>query len=221
MKKIICTILSILMVFTLVSCKKITLDAPKNLQVSEEGLVSWSSVENAIEYVVTINDTENHTVTTNIYQVEDITKAFTVYVVAKGDSKKILDSLPSDKVQFNPTTKPDFPKPPKEEIKIGISSKSEVMSGQSIKLTANVTGTTDTSVTWEIKTGSEFASIDAEGNVSENWNYDNDVTLYSKWTLITYTINYNLNGRISSIYDSRKNNKKMIIFPPVRCTGHG
>lgn len=168
MKKIICTILSILMVFTLVSCKKITLDAPKNLQVSEEGLVSWSSVENAIEYVVTINDTENHTVTTNIYQVEDITKAFTVYVVAKGDSKKILDSLPSDKVQFNPTTKPDVPKPPKEEIKIGISSKSEVMSGQSIKLTANVTGTTDTSVTWEIKTGSEFASIDAEGNLKAN-----------------------------------------------------
>ena len=44
-------------------------------------------------------------------------------------------------------------------IKIGIVGASEVKTGKSITLTANVTGTENTKVVWSIKNGSEFASI--------------------------------------------------------------
>lgn len=57
--------------------------------------------------------------------------------------------------------KPEPPKP--QDVKVAISGSSEVKSGQSIKLTANVTGADDTTVTWEVKKGSEYVSISADG----------------------------------------------------------
>ena len=55
---------------------------------------------------------------------------------------------------------------PEEEvkyIKIGISGKTEVFSGGKLKLGAVVTGAEDTSVTWAISEGGEFAEIDQNG----------------------------------------------------------
>lgn len=167
MKKFLCLFLAVLFTLTLVSCKKETLATPVNLQVDETGLVSWSSVQGATEYVVTINDSETHTVNTNIYQVEDITKNFTVFVIAKSNSKKLLDSNPSEKITFTAkTNQPIKPEPPVENIEIGIESASEVKSGKTIKLTATVKGTTDKSVTWDIIEGAEFATIDKDGNLT-------------------------------------------------------
>ncbi len=59
------------------------------------------------------------------------------------------------------------PQPPKE-IAVAISGRSEVKSGQSLKLEASIEGTEDSDVTWEIKTGGEFAQIDENGKLDAN-----------------------------------------------------
>lgn len=69
---------------------------------------------------------------------------------------------------------PDPDKPPvvkpdpddEKEIVVGISGDSEVRSGQTISLSATVTGTTNQEVIWEIKTGSDYATITEKGKLT-------------------------------------------------------
>ena len=57
--------------------------------------------------------------------------------------------------------KPEPPKP--QDITVAIVGSSEVKSGQSIKLTANVSGADDTSVIWEVTKGNEYVTLSTDG----------------------------------------------------------
>lgn len=167
MKKILNLFILFLLLFTISSCKKEkVLQTPNNVSVSEEGLITWDNVENATKYIVTIDSTA-YTTKTNSFQVVDITKDFTCYVVAVATG--YTNSQKSKEVKFTAkTNNVEPPKPPVvlDDITVGISGGSEVKSGQSITLTATVTGAEDKSVTWEIKSGSEYATINQNGKLT-------------------------------------------------------
>lgn len=171
MKKIISFILSLFLMLAVVSCTPeetpvVTpdpekLDKPLNVDVSETGLITWDKVFDATKYIVTI-DGVTYEVTENKYQVADINKDFTATIIACADG--FIQSDPSDPVVFESSyIDVEPPKPVISDIKIGIVGASEVKTGKSITLTANVTGTENTKVVWSIKNGSEFASISEDG----------------------------------------------------------
>lgn len=58
------------------------------------------------------------------------------------------------------------PKPVVGEVEISIGGNSSVKSGQTIKLISSISGTDETKITWSITSGSEFATIDQEGNLT-------------------------------------------------------
>ena len=160
MKKIINFFLLVLVMFSMVSCKKDkTLATPTNVQISEAGLITWDVVENATSYIVIING-EEIPVNTPFYLVTNLNIDFTYSVIACGD--KYENSLPSEPATYK-TQYIAPPKPPKKDISVGISGSSEVKNGKSITLSANVTGTDNKDVTWEIIDGKEYASIDENG----------------------------------------------------------
>ena len=160
MKKILNVILLVFLMFTIVSCKEeIVLTAPTNVQMSEAGLITWDSVPDATSYIVVINE-QQYTVNTPFYLVTNLETDFEYYVIACAEGCD--NSEPSEKYSHDA---PEIivPKPPKKDIVIGISGSSEVKSGKSITLTANVTGTDNKEVTWEVTKGQEYASIDQSG----------------------------------------------------------
>lgn len=171
MKKIVSFILSFFLIIAVVSCKPNEqteepvvkeLDTPTNVAVSDTGLITWDTVTNATKYIVTINETEHET-SVNYYQVTDLTKDFACFVVAKAEG--YTDSPASVTAAFHAVI---TPKPPVSNIKVAIGGASEVKSGRQITLNATVTGTENQEVTWSIKSGSEFATIDENGVLTAN-----------------------------------------------------
>lgn len=154
MKKILSVILAAAMVLSLVGCgSDEKLATPDNLNISSAGLISWSAVEHADSYVVTVDETQN-TVTETQYLVQPLDHSFTFSVVAKG--KGYLDSDPVTSAYTAP------------EASVSIEGKSSVPGGQTVKYTATVTGAANASVTWSVKDGGDFATIDASGNLKTN-----------------------------------------------------
>lgn len=163
MKKILNIFVCLLTILTLVACdkKSKTLSTPTNLTISDTGLITWDAVENASEYVITINQ-NTYTIQTNSFQVKDLTNDFTYSVVAKAD--KYETSLPTDTLTYKAIK---IPKPDNQgNITIAIKGGSEVKSTQSITLSAVVEGTSDTTVSWEIKSGQEYATISNDGKLT-------------------------------------------------------
>lgn len=167
MKKFLKVFVMILTIFSIVGCKdpepiKETLATPTNVSISDTGVLSWDPVSNATSYDVVING-QTINVKTPFYIVTDLTKDFTYSVIAKADGYN--SSLASNVLTYKaPTIIP--PKPPVNNIKIGISGSTEVRSGKSITLKANVTGTENTEVLWKITKGSEYAVIDEFGKLT-------------------------------------------------------
>lgn len=167
MKKFLTVFVMILTIFSIVGCKdpepiKETLATPTNVSISDTGVLSWDPVLNATSYDVVIDD-QTINVKTPFYIVTDLTKDFTYSVIAKADGYN--SSLASNVLTYKaPTIIP--PKPPVNDIKIGISGSTEVRSGKSITLKANVTGTENTEVLWKITKGSEYAVIDKFGKLT-------------------------------------------------------
>ena len=160
MKKIFNIFLLVLVMFAMVSCKKDkTLATPTNVQISEAGVITWDVVENAESYIVIIND-QQYSVSTPFYLVTNLNIDFTYSVIAC--ASKFDSSAPSAIKTYKTSYIPPVT-PPKNDIVIGISGSSEVRSGKSITLTANVTGTENTAVNWEVSSGKEYASINEEG----------------------------------------------------------
>ena len=165
MKKILNLFLLVLVMFALASCdEEKTLTAPVNVQISDVGLITWDTVPNATSYIVVINEIENKT-NTPFYLVTDLSKDFTFYVIACAEGCE--NSQPSETKEYK-TSEVVVPKPPKQEIVIGISGSSEVKSGKSITLSANVTGTENKEVSWSITEGSQYATIDENGILKAN-----------------------------------------------------
>jgi len=167
MKKFLTLFVMILTIFTIVGCNDPkptieTLGTPQNVVLSETGVLSWDPVSNATSYDVTINGKVTN-VKTPFYIVTDLTKDFTYSIVAKAEG--FNPSIATEVLTYKaPTITP--PKPPVNNIKIGISGTSEVRSGKSVTLKANVTGTENVEVTWAITKGQEYAVIDENGVVS-------------------------------------------------------
>ena len=146
-KRIICFALIACMLFTFAACKRQTLDTPLNVKVSNSGLITWDAVENATGYTVTVNN-DKFDVTDTRYQVSDLSKSFTCSVVATAEG--FNTSSPSEQATFTP----------QKNIKVAIDGKSGVHAGDSLTLTATVTGAANTDVTWSIVEGSAYASIE-------------------------------------------------------------
>ena len=163
MKKILVILLAFLGLMSIASCKscneKDTLETPKNLTISQTGLITWDKVNNATGYVVYINENP-YSVSTNQYQVNDLTKDFTYRVYAVG--KNYLDSAYTETQTYKAVVKPPIQN---EDITIGISGPSEVKVGQSIKLVATVDGTTNKEVIWSIKNNLNYATIQSDGTL--------------------------------------------------------
>lgn len=163
-KKIVSALLIVVLSLTFLGCNNTTekqLATPSGITVSQEGVITWQAVENATGYIVNINGTD-YAVTTNSYTVSSVVNDFTYTVTATAEGYK---NSPASSVQtFKGTgTKPQ---PPVYNITVGIVGADQVKSGQTIKLTANVTGTVDVSVTWTVTQGSEYATIDKKGNLT-------------------------------------------------------
>ena len=160
MKKIFSLFLLVFIIFGLTSCNTDkTLATPANVQLSDSGLITWDVVPNAKSYIVIIND-QQYIVETPFYLVSSLKNDFTYSVIACADG--YTNSVASEVLTFDA---PEIvvPKPPKKDIVVGISGSSEVKNGQSITLTANVTGTDNKEVKWEVSDGSDYASIDEKG----------------------------------------------------------
>lgn len=164
MKKIFSFLLLFVLGLTLVGCgdndEPKTLNTPTNVNISETGLITWDKVDHATSYVVTINS-DTYEVNENSYQVTNLNHDFNYSVYAKADGYE--NSSPSEVKTYHKVVVP-----PVENVGIGVEGNTTVKSGQSTKFTASVTGTTNTAVTWSIKTGYEYATISADGTLTAN-----------------------------------------------------
>lgn len=162
MKKVLVLILAICMMFTVVACND-DVDPPKlatpaNVAISDTGLITWDAVEHAEQYVVVINDKQN-VATTNSYQVASVADTFTYSVIAK--AKGYTDSNASAALTFEGKGTPE-----PDKVTLIVSGNDEIKSGKTEKLTATVSGSDDKTVNWTIVEGNDFASVDANGNVT-------------------------------------------------------
>lgn len=142
-----------------------TLSTPQNVEMSDSGLITWTSVENAQGYVVVLNGTEYQTSTAS-YQVAQSLLAndikYSVYAIADGyeNSQKSEEKLFEGKGVT----------PPLPKVTLTLGSASEVKSGKQITLVAYVDGekATDGQVSWSISKGKNYASIDKNGTLTAN-----------------------------------------------------
>ncbi|MCH5158185.1 MAG: hypothetical protein J1F33_03200 [Clostridiales bacterium] len=163
MKKILSVILAFTLMFCFVGCETPdevgrTLSAPQNVRFSkieDEDLVAvtWTKVENATSYVVTVNG-DDHIVSAEYYYIDlGLVSDYTVTVTAK--AKGYNDSPKSNAVTYK-----------REDVTLGVRGGSEVKSGGTLQLEAVVNGTADKRVTWEVLSGADVISIDNEGLVT-------------------------------------------------------
>lgn len=172
MKRFLCLALACGMLFTLAACDgdpstpdtpneptptvpTESLSTPTNVKITEAGgvgVVRWDPVENATEYVVTVNGTDRTTKSPYIY-LDSLNVDYEIYVVARAEN--FIDSDPSETVTFA-----------KHVITIGIDGGSDVRSGKTLQLSAKVTGTDETGVVWAITEGNEYAQISDKGLVT-------------------------------------------------------
>lgn len=188
-------ILSFLMIFTsvllLVACSSKQSNTPANLSVSATGMITWSKVENAASYTLTIG-VETVITADTVYSIKGMEQTVDIKVKANSDNKKFLDSNYSESVTYTytPKVEPDpDPDPyiPNVDIKIGISGKSEVKSGHTQTYVANVTGhKVDDMVLWSIVSGSEFAAINPQGELTAG-DVDGDKVVTIKATSVENT----------------------------------
>ena len=156
MRKIInLTVLCLVLLIVFTGCGDKTLDTPKNVVLSDTGLITWDAVENAESYTVTIND-KTFTTKTNSYQVQSLSIDFTYTVTANAEG--YTSSTPSAKKTYQVAYTPPVDTTP--EIAVAISGKSEVRYGSPITLTAHVSGTEDQSVMWTVVSGGDLVTID-------------------------------------------------------------
>lgn len=152
--KILLTSLVLFILLSCVSCKKCNKNQPCTEHIDEnKDLVCDNCQEklNCTEHVDTNFDGKcdscNETIEIVCNEHKDINSDSLCDVCNK--------NLAPDKPIINPA-----------DVKVAIVGSTEVKSGQSIKLTANVTGVEDASVTWEISKGSEYVSIEQDGTLT-------------------------------------------------------
>lgn len=141
---------------------KTQLSQPQGLKVNVNALISWNAVDGATSYELTLNG-ESYTVNTTSYQADKMLD-YTVSVVAKADG--YIDSEPAT-TKFESIWKDDKPviKDPVDVV-LGIEGASHINSNETLQLKANVSGTDNNKVKWEIVEGNEYVSIDENGLIN-------------------------------------------------------
>ncbi|MDE7439883.1 MAG: Ig-like domain-containing protein [Clostridia bacterium] len=154
------------------------LATPQNVYVSDTGLITWSAVENAEQYVVVLNGHGYRTSTTS-YQVGSVVNDFTyaVYAVAKGYD----NSAATETKTFVGKGLPIVVDPFIENLTVSISGSQLVGSRKETVLSATVNypdGSTSKDIVWSIEDGEEYATLDQDGKFTANEvTEDHDVTV--------------------------------------------
>lgn len=180
-KKIICVMLALCMLFSFAACnnpenstptEKTQLATPQLLNIASDGYISWQLVDNATTYVVNI-DGEVFTTSERWFQAPDITKTFTVFVIATAEG--FFDSQPTETRTFTPSKKPPIVDG-EDPVTVGIGGGSEIKghTGKTIQLTAKVNGTDNTEVVWSVEEGGQFVEIDNNGKLTVTQTVDGD-----------------------------------------------
>ncbi len=157
MKKIISLSLVLVMLFALlVACDNGQLATPKNVSISDTGLITWDTVNGATSYVVVVND-QTYTVKTNSYQVTRLDVDFKFAVYAKAEDYATSHAATGF---YDSKRNPNL-----ENVVVSVTGASEVRSGHSVSLKATVTGTENTAVWWEIVEGGEYITLDESTGV--------------------------------------------------------
>lgn len=152
------------MAFSFTACEKLTPSTPQNVKASDDGVITWDPVENAIAYLVVINGNEEAaiTVNTNSYKADSVTTTFTYSIMSV--SSDYVCSEPTETFTF--VGKGIIPKPDLSGVTVGIEGGTEIKAGKTLQLSAVVTGANDTSVEWSITKGSDVVSVDEKGLVT-------------------------------------------------------
>ncbi len=173
MKKFISIFLALIMILAFAGCDSDTPDAPGtgdtgenggneqngepeqlaqplDLNLSGDGLISWSYVPHATSYLVTA-DGASATVTTTSYQMNGVpAHDFTYSVIAKAEG--YLDSPEATGTYTAP------------DVSVSILGAQNVASGATAQYNATVSGAvSDKTVTWSVTSGGEYASISSAG----------------------------------------------------------
>ena len=127
------------------------LQAPTGVTVSDNGLISWNTVEDATGYVVSINGTEYNTSGTT-FSLESLY-----------DDAKITVRATNGRTFSAPSATYTYKA---KKLTVTISGKDMVPSGKSITLTATVQGAPTSAVKWSIVNGGEYATVSADGKLS-------------------------------------------------------
>ncbi|MCM1236808.1 MAG: hypothetical protein NC489_42575 [Ruminococcus flavefaciens] len=162
------------------------LSTPQNVSVSDEGLITWSAVENADYYVVVLNGV-NYRANTTSHQVGSVINDFTyaVYAVASGYE----NSAASATKTFIGKGVPIEVNPLIENLTVNVTGNQLVGSEKNTKLSATVNipdGNVSSDIIWSIEDGEEYASIDQDGNfTAKEVTEDHDVTVRATSALNT------------------------------------
>lgn len=166
--------LVLLMIFSVTSCKKhedtpkddvkITLESDKyTLQKTDVAKLTVTVTGSTDTTYSWIYDTSLLNIDANnqLKVIGDYSTKRTVEIKAVANADKTKSATISITLNVTPI------KPPvKDDISVGIKGSSEVKSGKTINLEAVVTGSDNQTVLWEVKSGSEFATIDSEGRLT-------------------------------------------------------
>ncbi len=140
---------------------KLKLATPKDVAVSQSGLVTWTAVENATSYRLSLNN-DAVSVTGTEYQLTSLVNDVLISVCAVADGYE--DSDVSHTVRFRGRgVTPIIP-----TNTLAVEGVSSVRSGREITFTATLNGEPTTDVSWDIVNGAEFAQIDANGKLKAN-----------------------------------------------------
>lgn len=175
MKRLIIVLVTVLfaagVVTTFIVCNnsrgeaKTTLDTPLNVEMSENGLITWNMVKNAQGYVVTLNGAEYRTTETSYQVATDLLSndiKYSVYAVADGYE----NSPKSPELTFvGKGNNPILP-----TVSVTMSKTSEIKSGKTATLKAYIDSVEATSdiITWAITEGESYATITEDGVITAN-----------------------------------------------------
>ncbi len=168
MKRALCLLLVVAMIFSLTACNPTTTPSeqkpatPTNVREEDTGLITWDAVEGAIGYVINI-DGKSHSLQTNSYQAPSVTEEFTYIIYAVGEGYVFSD--PTETFTFE-ARQAIVPVPDLSGVTVAIEGGSEIFSGKTLQLKAIVEGAEDKSVTWKVTQGGDVISVDENGLVT-------------------------------------------------------
>lgn len=186
MKKVLSILLAVVMAVGLAACagggndgsiggEGTKLATPQDLNLSADGLISWSYVEHASSYTLTV-DGDAHDLTATQYQLDSLpTHDFTYSVVAKAAGYE--DSDAATMTYTAPAAV------------VSIQGDSSILEGTTKTYTATVTGATPATVTWSIVSGGDAASISQDGVLTAK-DVDGDTPVMIRATSVANTGKY-------------------------------